>query len=172
MTLEPHLEPDTTKLGETMSLRLSTREQTKALGKVLGMTAPAGGMIALVGDLGAGKTTFTQGFCEGIGGIDPGTVTSPTFVLLQHYPGRLTVHHFDVYRLESLDAFWDLGPNEYWEGDGVTLVEWADRVGLLLPSDRLQLVLTHSPDGGREAQIQAMGTKHQEWLKKAKRNGL
>ncbi len=164
MVVEPHRPHDSPISAEPICLSLSNPEQTFALGKTLGMTAPAGGMIALVGDLGAGKTTFTQGFCEGIGGIDTDAVTSPTFVLLQHYPGRLTVHHFDVYRLESLDAFWDLGPNEYWEGEGVTLVEWADRVGLLLPPDRLQLVLTHLADGGREVKIQAMGPKHLAWL--------
>ncbi len=164
MTFEPPRPHDSPKASQTLCLRLTSREQTFALGKILGMAAPAGGMIALVGDLGAGKTTFTQGFCEGIGGIDPDQVTSPTFDLLQHYTGRLTFHHFDVYRLESLDAFWDLGPTEYWEGEGVTLVEWADRVSLLLPPDRLQLVLTHLADGGREAQIQAMGPIHQAWL--------
>lgn len=161
-----------------VTVPLSCHEKTMALGHLLGATAQAGGVIALVGDLGAGKTTFTQGFCTGVGGIDPESVSSPTFVLLQHYPGRLTVHHFDVYRLESLEQFWDLGPSEYCQGEGIALVEWADRVAPLLPEDRLQIELIHvpmdanDPEGAspesRMATIHALGPVHKEWLYRAR----
>lgn len=162
----------------TITVPLGCHERTIALGHLLGATARAGGVIALVGDLGAGKTTFTQGFCAGVGGIDPESVSSPTFVLLQHYPGRLTVHHFDVYRLESLEQFWDLGPSEYCQGDGVALVEWADRVAPLLPDDRLEIELIHVTGGvganqetgkeSRKAVLHALGPIHNEWLDRAK----
>ena len=168
----------------SITLPLDCHEKTIALGQILGLTAQAGGVIALVGDLGAGKTTFTQGFCAGVGGIDTESVSSPTFVLLQHYPGRLTVHHFDVYRLESLEQFWDLGPSEYCQGDGVALVEWADRVAPLLPDDRLQIELVHTPmeainpkeainpnsqlTEGRKAILQPLGPVHNQWLNRAK----
>jgi len=162
----------------SITIPLECQEKTIALGHILGLTAQEGGVIALVGDLGAGKTTFTQGFCAGVGGIDPESVSSPTFVLLQHYPGRLTVHHFDVYRLESLEQFWDLGPSEYCQGDGVALVEWADRVAPLLPDDRLQIELMHISieeikdnsnfTEGRKAILHALGPVHNQWLIRAK----
>ena len=164
--------------GTSITVMLGGHEKTITLGHLLGESAPAGGLIALVGDLGAGKTTFTQGFCAGVGGIDPQSVSSPTFVLLQHYPGKLTVHHFDVYRLESLEQFWDLGPAEYCQGEGVALVEWADRVAPLLPEDRLQIELIHvsmaPPEAAntvrecRKAVIQALGPVHKAWLDRAR----
>jgi len=142
---------------------LTDAEATRNLGRSLGSLAFPGGLIALKGDLGAGKTTFTQGFCDGLGVEDASQVSSPTFVLHRQYQGRLEVHHFDVYRLKNLEEFWDLGPGEYLQGDGVALVEWADRVEALLPDDRVQIELIHEA-GGRRFEIRAMGPRHEAWL--------
>jgi len=143
---------------------LADGDATKALGRFLGQHAFPGCVIALKGDLGSGKTTFTQGFCEGIGVADLSQVSSPTFVLHQQYQGRLEVHHFDVYRLKNLEEFWDLGPGEYLQGDGVALIEWADRVEPLLPDDRLQIELSHQTSG-RKYTLSALGPRHEQWLK-------
>lgn len=142
---------------------LKDDQATRALGYLLGSQTFPGCVIALIGDLGAGKTTFTQGFCAGAGVVDPGQVSSPTFVLHQTYPGRVEIHHFDVYRLKSLGEFWDLGPGDYLGGDGVALIEWADKVEALLPDDRLEIRLSHEGMGRRYA-LRALGPRHEVWL--------
>lgn len=142
---------------------LADADATRTLGRLLGLRAFPGCLIALKGDLGAGKTTFTQGFCAGVGVDDWSQVSSPTFVLHRQYEGRFEVHHFDVYRLKNLEEFWDLGPGEYLQGGGVALVEWADRVEALLPDDRLQIELIHVSEG-RRFEIQALGPRHETWL--------
>ncbi len=114
-------------------MRISnSAEETKAAGAELAQTAQAGDVIALTGDLGAGKTHFVKGF---VAGLDcSGEVTSPTFTLVHEYSGgRLPVYHFDFYRLENAQAALRLGWDDYLEGDGVCLVEWADRFRELLP---------------------------------------
>jgi tRNA threonylcarbamoyladenosine biosynthesis protein TsaE len=104
-----------------------------AAGRTYGRDARKGDVFALSGDLGAGKTQFVKGFVAGLG--SRADVTSPTFVLVHEYgDGRLPVYHFDFYRLESRDALARLGFDDYIFGDGVSLIEWADRYSDLIPS--------------------------------------
>lgn len=106
--------------------------ETFNLGANCGREATRGDVFALTGDLGAGKTQFVKGFVSGTGSGDE--VTSPTFTLIHEYGGgRLPVYHFDFYRLDSAEAVLRLGFDEYIEGDGVCLIEWADRFADLLP---------------------------------------
>lgn len=108
-------------------------EDTVALGRTYGSDARWGDVFALRGDLGAGKTQFVKGFVAGLG--SKADVTSPTFVLIHEYlDGRLPVYHFDFYRLESREALSRLGFDDYIFGDGVSLIEWADRYSSLIPS--------------------------------------
>ncbi len=102
---------------------------TEAFGRRLGGLLFPGAVVALIGPLGAGKTHLVRAVAAGLGVPDPRVVTSPTFVLIQEYAGRLPVYHFDAYRLRGENDFSDLGAHEYFEGEGVCLVEWADRVG-------------------------------------------
>ena len=101
--------------------------ETEALGAEMGRVARGGEVILLTGELGAGKTAFVRGLARGLG-ADPGEVASPTFVLMTSYPGRLTLHHADLYRLEAADAERDLGLEELPGAGGVLAVEWADRL--------------------------------------------
>jgi tRNA threonylcarbamoyladenosine biosynthesis protein TsaE len=109
-------------------------EETFRVGRMLAEDAQAGEVYALVGDLGVGKTVFTKGFAEGLG-IDE-SVNSPTFTILQIYEeGRLPLYHFDVYRIEEPEEMEEIGFDEYIDGDGVCLIEWAGRIEELLPED-------------------------------------
>ncbi len=108
-------------------------KETIAAGRTYGEQARRGDVFALRGDLGAGKTQFVKGFVAGLG--SKADVTSPTFVLLHEYGGgRVPVYHFDFYRVENRDALLRLGFDDYVFGDGVSLIEWADRYGDLIPS--------------------------------------
>jgi tRNA threonylcarbamoyladenosine biosynthesis protein TsaE len=107
-------------------------EETAAAGARLGATLGPGDVVALTGELGAGKTVFVQGLVRALGVVTG--ATSPTFVLVNEYRGRLTVHHVDAYRTSSVAELADLGLEEMMDGDGVTLVEWAERLGPLLPA--------------------------------------
>ncbi len=126
--------------------RFAGPHETLLLGLALGAKLRAGDVIALMGDLGAGKTTLTQAIARGMGIVAP--VTSPTFALAQEYPGKVPLFHFDPYRLESAEAFADIGFDEYFERGGVIVVEWADKIVSLLPEQRLELTLVS--DAGSE----------------------
>jgi tRNA threonylcarbamoyladenosine biosynthesis protein TsaE len=108
-----------------------TPEETQAAGARLAETLAPGDVVALTGELGAGKTCFTQGLARGLGVT--ARAVSPTFVLVNEYRGRLPVHHVDAYRTTSLTELLDLGLEELFSGDGVTVVEWADKLRPLLP---------------------------------------
>src|SRR5436853_1049828 len=113
------------------SIQTRSPEETDAAGARLGETLGPGDVVALTGELGAGKTCFTQGLARGLGVT--GRTVSPTFVLVNEYRGRVPVHHVDAYRTGSLTELLDLGIEELLSGDGVTVVEWADKLLPLLP---------------------------------------
>lgn len=107
--------------------------ETVRLGREIGQALKSHDILALSGPLGAGKTTLIQGIAEGLGVAD--YVTSPTFILINEYPGRLPFYHIDLYRLEDATQIEDLGISEYFEKDGVVVIEWAERLGDLLPEN-------------------------------------
>jgi tRNA threonylcarbamoyladenosine biosynthesis protein TsaE len=112
--------------------------KTAALGAALADALPDGTVVALCGTLGAGKTRLVQAIAEAVG-VDRTIVTSPTFVLIQEYRGRRALYHFDAYRLRDEDEFDALGPEEYFDRDGLVLIEWADRVPRSLPPERVEI---------------------------------
>lgn len=119
---------------ETKVLESDSPEQTLQIGRMLGESAVPGEVYALDGDLGVGKTVFTKGFAEGLGIEEP--VSSPTFTILQIYEdGRIPLYHFDAYRIEEPEEMEEIGFDEYVDGDGVCLIEWAGRIEELLPRD-------------------------------------
>ena len=130
---------------------LKNLEDTQALGERLGRDASAGAVIALCGGLGAGKTHLTKGIAAGAG-ADVNLVSSPTFSLVQEYPGgRLPVFHFDFYRMNSAEEILAIGWDEYLEGGGLCVVEWADLYSQLLPPDTQWWRLELSASGERRA---------------------
>jgi len=113
---------------------------TEAAGERLGATLGPGAVVALTGELGAGKTSFVQGLVRGLGASV--RATSPTFVLVNEYAGRVPIHHVDAYRTESMTELMDVGLLEMIGGDGVTIVEWADKLTPLLPPDAIHVHIT------------------------------
>ncbi|HZL89568.1 MAG TPA: tRNA (adenosine(37)-N6)-threonylcarbamoyltransferase complex ATPase subunit type 1 TsaE [Pirellulaceae bacterium] len=116
----------------------TSETDTQRLGMALAESVTGGTVVALCGTLGAGKTRLVQAVAAACG-IDRQQVTSPTFVLCQTYRGKRTIHHFDVYRLKDEQEFLELGPDEYFESDALSLVEWAEKVEELLPPGCLQI---------------------------------
>ena len=149
---------------ERLDLTAETRRaaETAALGEVLGRLAQAGDFLALYGELGAGKTSLTQGILRGLG--VPAGARSPTFTLINEYQGgRLPVYHMDAYRLGRAQELLDIGAEEYFYGEGLTVVEWADRVAEILPEERLDIRLS-ATDEGRRLAFQAHGSRHARLL--------
>jgi tRNA threonylcarbamoyladenosine biosynthesis protein TsaE len=136
-----------------MGARLATTspEETDAAGQRLGATLGPGDVVALSGELGAGKTVFVQGLVRALG-VTTGA-TSPTFVLVNEYRGRLPVHHVDAYRTASLAELLDLGLDEMMDGDGVTVIEWAERLESLLPARAVRVWIAGVGDEPREITI-------------------
>ncbi len=141
-------------------------EGTLRLGRRLGELLFPGAVVALVGPLGAGKTHLVRGVAEGLGVRDSRVVNSPTFVLIQEYQARLPVYHFDAYRLNSEAEFADLGAHEYFEGNGVCLVEWADRVSGCLPVDQLRITLAVTGETSRHITLEGLGKRYGELVER------
>ena len=126
-------------LGANMIYERMSPKETFELGRKIGLEAKAGEIICLDGDLGVGKTVFTQGFAKGLG-IDE-AVNSPTFTIIQEYDeGRLPLYHFDVYRIGNPEEMYEIGYEDYFYGQGVCLIEWAKLIEELIP-DEAKIVL-------------------------------
>ena len=116
-----------------LTIQTSNPEETQQVGRIIGEQAQPGDVYLLTGTLGAGKTCLTQGIAQGLGVADH--PRSPTFVIMTRYQGRLTLHHVDLYRINSPAEAWDLGLEEQLLGDGVGVVEWADQAEEIFPTD-------------------------------------
>jgi tRNA threonylcarbamoyladenosine biosynthesis protein TsaE len=125
-----------------LKIQTNTPEETQQVGRIIGQQAWPGDIYLLTGPLGAGKTCLTQGIAWGLGVI--GYARSPTFVLMTRYQGRFTLHHLDLYRIKDPLEAWDLGLDEQLSGDGVCVVEWADRAEEVFPEDALWIALDYA----------------------------
>lgn len=128
--------------------RTLSPEETFALGKQIAEGLPTQGIVALEGDLGSGKTTLAKGIISTLTGEDPDGITSPTFTYMQHYPGKTSVFHFDLYRLKGVDDFLRLGFSDFF-GEGLCLIEWPDRIAPLLSEKTIRIRLDYSANHER-----------------------
>lgn len=150
----------------TRTFETHSADETRALAARLGALLRPGDVLCLIGDLGAGKTTFTQGLALGLGLPPEEPVNSPTFTLLAEHPGgRVPLYHFDVYRLDSSSGLYDLAFDEYLSGDGVVVIEWADRIADALPSERIDITLTTEGGDRRRLVMTAHGASAVQILK-------
>lgn len=133
--------------GETVVWESTSPEDTAALGRLLGAAGTKGQVYTLTGDLGVGKTVFTQGFARGLGITGP--VNSPTFTILQIYEsGRLPFYHFDVYRIADVEEMEEIGYEDCFYGEGICLIEWADLIEEILPEDAIQVTIEKELEKG------------------------
>lgn len=140
--------------GREYRFESSSPEDTQRIGEALGARLGPGDVVACVGELGAGKTCFLQGLVRGLGVAEP--ATSPTFVLINHYQGRLPVHHLDAYRTESLTEILDLGVEELFWGNGVTVIEWAEKLLALLPAHTIVVRIAGLGEEPREIVLEGL----------------
>ena len=134
-------------MKEVKVIETHSPEETFAIGKSLGQQAIPGQVICLDGDLGVGKTVFTQGFAEGLGITGP--VNSPTFTIVQVYEeGRLPLYHFDVYRIGDVEEMDEIGYEEYFYGEGVALIEWSTLIEEILPEDAIHVTIEKDVEQG------------------------
>ena len=130
-----------------MIIETKSPEETFRVGMRLGQKAAAGQVFTLTGDLGVGKTVFTQGLARGLGIVEP--VSSPTFTIVQVYDeGRLPFYHFDVYRIGYVEEMDEVGFDDYIMGDGVSLIEWADLIEEILPEKRTEVLIEKDLEQG------------------------
>jgi tRNA threonylcarbamoyladenosine biosynthesis protein TsaE len=150
--------------GESMppSVLLSSEnpEYTFQFGKNLGMLLSPGDVVALVGELGAGKTTLTQGIVLGLGVGGEHYIGSPTFTLINEYAGRMPVYHLDFYRTETPAEIVNLGLEEYLHGEGVAVIEWADKVEAFLPEEHIMITLQYIDSTVRTLEIEGIGKRY------------
>ena len=124
------------------SFRTHSPEETQAIGERVGQDLKPGDIVALIGDLGAGKTCLTQGIARGVK-IEPNQiVNSPSYTLINEYAGKIPIYHIDLYRLQRQEEILDLGLEEYLEGNGICIIEWADRMLDLLPEGCMTIELS------------------------------
>ena len=130
-----------------MKIETFSAEETYKIGEQMGREAKAGDVLCLVGDLGVGKTVFTQGFAAGLGITEP--VSSPTFTIVQTYDeGRIPFYHFDVYRIGDIEEMDEIGYEDYFYGEGVCLVEWANLIEELMPEQTIWLTIEKDLEKG------------------------
>ena len=159
---------DKTELSITdNSIHIETNdfEETIRLGSLIGSLLKSGDVVALIGNLGAGKTYMVKGIAEGQGIEGRKTVTSPSYVLIKQYMGKLPIYHFDAYRLESPDEMYDIGCTEFFWDNGISIVEWADKVLECLPDEFIKITITSIGQTSRDIHVSCKGERYKEFLK-------
>lgn len=149
---------------EAWKVRSKSAEETFHLGKKMGELLSRGSVVALRGDLGSGKTLLAKGIARGMQVANEGEVTSPSFTLVNEYQGRWKIYHVDLYRLQDAQQIEDLGWEEMIFGQGVTLIEWPEKVFHLLPEDRIEVTLEWVGEEERDLEFSSMGKAGKELI--------
>ena len=159
-------------MNRTWTVETKSPEETMALGRRLGRTARPGDVVALVGELGSGKTHLVKGMAEGIGAAQARQVTSPSFILCRRYlDGRLPFYHLDAYRLGGARDLEGIGAEEMLWGEGVSVLEWADRAPGILPADHLEIRLEVTGEQSRRLLLTPHGPQAERLAESAKAEG-
>lgn len=151
---------------QEITVETKSLEETWKLGEKIGACLAPGTLIALSGDLGSGKTSFVQGLARGLSVPETFYITSPTYNIINEYPGRHTLFHVDLYRIAEPEELEEIGFEEIVEGDGVTAVEWAERLEEDAPKFDLRIALTTTGVSSRSIRIIAYGLKARDLIRK------
>lgn len=153
--------------GRSARLSITSRnpEETFHIGKIIGRNLTAKDVVALIGELGTGKTCITQGIARGLDVPNEYLITSPSFTLINEYQGRIMLYHFDLYRLSKVSEMDAMGYEEYFFGNGVSVIEWADRVKDILPDDTLFIGMSYADESTRNIIISGKKEKIAVMLK-------
>lgn len=153
-----------TKLVDTLTLTSCSRKETIAIAQRLARYLGPGDCVGLIGELGAGKTTFVQGLAQGLGIRCP--VRSPSFVILKAYKNKIPLFHFDLYRLSSLKDLEDIGYEDFMGDRGICVIEWADRAKMLLPWQHLEITIVYATGNkqGRSIYLKSCGLRYKSIL--------
>ncbi|MFQ5687043.1 MAG: tRNA (adenosine(37)-N6)-threonylcarbamoyltransferase complex ATPase subunit type 1 TsaE [Candidatus Scalindua sp.] len=143
-------------------------EQTIEFGNLIGSLLKAGDVVALMGQLGVGKTYLTKGIAEGQGVKDRKEVTSPSYVLVKQYMGRIPIYHFDAYRIKSPDEMYDIDCVGFFWGEGVSIIEWADKVMECLPDDFIKITIETAGQTSRDIHVSYQGERYESFMEKLK----
>ena len=136
--------------------RTESPEETQTLGEKLGKKLKPGSVIALIGDLGTGKTCLTQGIARGVGIAPNEVVSSPSYILINEYNGNIPIYHIDLYRIETPEEIAELGLGEYVDGVGICIIEWADRMQDDLPDTCIKVHITWEDENSRSIKIEQL----------------
>ena len=140
-------------------------KQTIRIGKIIGNSLHVGDVVALIGELGAGKTLLVKGLAEGVRADKETYISSPSFTLINEYKGRIPFYHIDLYRLREEQEACELGLEEYFHGEGIAAIEWADRISSLLPDELLRIHIHYTGTQTRSIELVAKGKRYEELLK-------
>lgn len=142
--------------------QIESASETIRLGKKIGGLLHPGDVVALAGELGAGKTQFIKGLAAGVGVGNPTYVSSPSFTLINEYPGKVPFYHIDLFRLENQKEAEGLGLEDYLDGGGITAIEWADKIPDLLPKEMLSIHIVYTGKNTRSIEIIGKGKRYEE----------
>ena len=151
-----------------MVLQTQSTSETIRIGKSIGSLLRPGDVVALVGELGTGKTQFIKGLATGVGVGKPTYISSPSFTLINEYPGKVPFYHIDLFRLQSEKEAEELGLEEYFQGEGITAIEWADKIPSLLPKEVLWIHIHYTGKDTRSLEIAGRGKRYEDLMKKLK----
>lgn len=151
--------------NNTINIETNDVDETIELGSLIGSLLKAGDVVALTGRLGAGKTYLAKGIAEGQGIDGRKLVTSPSFVLVKQYNGKVPIYHFDAYRLKSTDEMYDIDCEEYFWGEGISIIEWADKVLECLPDDFIRITIKVLNQTSRDISVSYKGKRYKDFIK-------
>ena len=143
-----------------MVIQTKSASETIRIGRSIGGRLLPGDVVALVGELGAGKTQFIKGLAAGAGIGNPTYISSPSFTLINEYPGKVTFYHIDLFRLGKEEEAEELGLEDYFQGEGITAIEWADKIPSLLPKELLLIRIAYTGRNTRCLEISGKGDRY------------
>ena len=155
-----------------MVFQTQSTSETIRIGKGIGSFLRSGDVVALAGDLGTGKTQFIKGLAAGMGVGKPTYISSPSFTLINEYPGKVAFYHIDLFRLRSEKEAEELGLEEYFQSEGITAIEWADKIPSLLPKENLWVHIHYTGKNTRSIEMIPKGKRYEELIKKFKISNL